>query len=304
MSEVPPVSIGLPVYNGSAFLAEAIDSILAQTYGDVELVISDNASTDATQDICRDYAARDPRLRYLRQAHNLGAAENYNRVFHESRGRFFRWASHDDLLEPGLIEACVRTLESAGPSVVLCYPRSVLVNERGERLRENDDGMDIREALPRQRLVHVVKSWSLCNAIFGLIRREALVRSGLIRKFVSADVVLLAELALMGQFWEIPEPLFLRRIHDDSSRGGDTSADEAARWFDPNARGAGWLHPRTQLFFRVMTMVRHADLPPGERAACMLSSALAWWLRRLRVRAGALRRQLPVGLKPETPESR
>lgn len=288
----PPVGIGMPVYDGEAYVAEAIDSVLAQTFGDFELVISDNASTDGTEAICRDYAARDGRIRYLRQPENLGAAENYNRVFREARGDTFRWASHDDLLAPTLLETCHRVLAAAPPEVVLCYPQTRLIDAQGRELGVNDDGMDLREASPRRRLLRVVRGWSLCNPICGLMRREALARSGLIRPYISSDVVLLAELALFGQFWEIPEPLFARRIHDASSRRSGASVDEVARWFDPAARGAGVLHPRTQLFFRTLAMIWESDLPLAERVECMLAAAPAWILRRLRVRAGAWRRRL------------
>ncbi len=78
---MPAVSIGLPVYNGDNFLAEAIDSILRQTMEDFELIISDNASTDRTEEICREYAAGDSRIRYYRNESNLGAMANYNLVF-------------------------------------------------------------------------------------------------------------------------------------------------------------------------------------------------------------------------------
>src|SRR5690242_8068616 len=87
------VTIGMPVWNGERFISQAIESLLAQTYGDFELLISDNASTDATADICHAYASRDRRIRYLRQQRNLGANANYNAVFGQSSGRYFKWAA-------------------------------------------------------------------------------------------------------------------------------------------------------------------------------------------------------------------
>src|SRR5438270_1690210 len=102
------VAIGMPVWNGEAFLSEAIESILAQTYGDFELVISDNASTDATAEICRSYAQRDARIRYIRQEKNIGANSNYNGVFRRSSGEYFKWAAHDDVLAPEFIYECVK----------------------------------------------------------------------------------------------------------------------------------------------------------------------------------------------------
>lgn len=127
----PLVSIGLPVFNGEAFLEEAIHSVLGQTMGDLELVISDDASTDRTSEICRDWAGTDRRLRVLRNPENIGAARNYNRTFAESRGRYFRWLAHDDRLRPGYLAATVPVLE-ADPSVVLCNTTVDYIDERGE----------------------------------------------------------------------------------------------------------------------------------------------------------------------------
>src|ERR1051325_3578852 len=112
------VSIGLPVYNGARYLAPTLDAILAQTYTDFELIISDNASTDGTETICRDYAARDPRIRYLRQPQNIGAPPNHNFLVEQARGELFKWAAHDDLFGPKLIECCVRALDER-PEYVL-----------------------------------------------------------------------------------------------------------------------------------------------------------------------------------------
>src|SRR6185312_8647929 len=115
----PAVTIGIPVYNGERYLEEAIRSALGQTNGDLELVISDNASTDRTAEICRDYALQDSRLRYFRNPSNLGAAPNYNIVFSHARGRFFKWLAHDDLMTPTYVEKVTRVLE-ARPEAVLC----------------------------------------------------------------------------------------------------------------------------------------------------------------------------------------
>src|SRR3954468_18589343 len=111
MTSVPRLSIGLPVYNGEDFLAESLDSLLGQTYENFELIISDNASTDATADICRGYANHDSRVRYLRQQHNIGLAPNHNFVFSESRGELFKWAAADDLYGRDLLKLCVEALD-------------------------------------------------------------------------------------------------------------------------------------------------------------------------------------------------
>lgn len=293
----PTVSIGLPVYDGERYLAEAIDSILGQTYTDLELIICDNASTDGTEAICRRYAEQDERVRYHRQPENRGAAVNYNDTFHLARGRYFKWAAHDDALEPTFLEACVTLLDAAPDDVVLAYPTAVVIDEEGRRLRVHEELMDIREGRPFQRLLHVVQRWGLCNPVFGLMRTSALERTGLIRSYVSSDVSLLAELALLGQFWEIDEPLFLRRVHQASSRGGQLSLAEVARWFDPAASGRRIVHPRTRLFFRVLGVAWRADLPLGERVLCVATTTPMWWIRRTRIRVGQFRRWVMASIR-------
>jgi len=111
MTDRPRLSIGLPVYNGEEYLAESFDALLGQTYEDFELVVSDNASTDGTEAICRKYAAQDSRIRYLRLPRNIGATPNHNHVFAESRGELFKWASHDDLYGRDLLRLCVEALD-------------------------------------------------------------------------------------------------------------------------------------------------------------------------------------------------
>ena len=128
MNMGPQVSIGLPVRNGERFLPRALDCLIAQTLDNFEVVISDNASTDATSEICAEYARRDPRIRWFRQDENLGAAKNYNFVFREARAPYFAWAAHDDERHPDNLRRCVEYLETVLPSVVLAYPRSAFID--------------------------------------------------------------------------------------------------------------------------------------------------------------------------------
>ena len=116
---IPTVSIGLPVFNGEAYLKRALDSLLSQDFGAFELIISDNASTDGTEAICREYARRDRRIAYHRNASNLGATANYRRAFTFSRARFFKWALHDDECHPSLLRECLAVLESTDALAVV-----------------------------------------------------------------------------------------------------------------------------------------------------------------------------------------
>ena len=126
----PVMSVGLPVYNGERYLAETIDSLLEQTFCDFELIICDNASTDRTSEIARAYAANDSRVRYTRNARNVGVAANYQRALELSHGKYFRWAAATiyPLLE--LLATCIAILDR-DPSVVLAYPKTTLIDAEG-----------------------------------------------------------------------------------------------------------------------------------------------------------------------------
>jgi glycosyltransferase involved in cell wall biosynthesis len=136
--------MGLPVYNGEAYLEEAMASILAQDFEDFELIVSDNASTDATEDICRRLAGRDSRIRYHRFDHNVGGARNFNHVFEMSSAPYFKWVADDDVHASCHLRRCVEVLDSAPREVALVYPKTVLIDKTGASLGYYEDRMDIR----------------------------------------------------------------------------------------------------------------------------------------------------------------
>ena len=130
MNAAPRLSIELAVYNGENYLAESLDALLGQSYENFELIISDNASTDYTADICRRYEKQDSRIRYVRQPRNIGLAPNHNFVFKQARGELFKWASHDDLYARALLKRCVDALDE-NPHVVLAHSWTALVDDSG-----------------------------------------------------------------------------------------------------------------------------------------------------------------------------
>jgi glycosyltransferase involved in cell wall biosynthesis len=211
--ERPCVSIGLPVFNGEKYLEEALDSILAQTYTDFELIISDNASTDRTQQICRAYAAMDTRIRYCRNERNLGAPRNFNRAFELSRGKYFKWAAYDDLLAPEYLQKCVGVLDK-DPSIVLCHSRTGRIDERGVLVGTYDHKMRIDSAKPYERFSDLISIMhNPCWPIFGVTYASIMKMTPLHGDYLGADGNLLAELSLYGRIYEIPEYLFFRRDH-------------------------------------------------------------------------------------------
>jgi glycosyltransferase involved in cell wall biosynthesis len=105
------VTIGMPVWNGADVMGRALDSLLAQSWADLEIVISDNASTDGTRDLAAEYVRRDPRVRYIRQAHNIGAQANFEFLLGVARGEYFMWAAVDDVWDRQFVEELRQELE-------------------------------------------------------------------------------------------------------------------------------------------------------------------------------------------------
>jgi glycosyltransferase involved in cell wall biosynthesis len=267
----PRVSIGLPVRDGENYLAGALESILAQTYSDFELIISDNASTDRTEEICRAYAARDGRIQYFRNEENLGAAENFNHALELAAGEYFKWAAHDDLCAPDYLARCVEILDRE-PEVVLCYPKTRIIDGQGEFVEDYFDGFHLNSMEPHIRFRDVFRAPGLCNPVFGLTRARILKRTGLIGKYAASDRVLLAELALHGQFYEVPEYLFLRRGHPQRSLAANVTDGEIAAWFDPAMRGK-LLLPRWRRLLEYLRAAKRAPLSRTERIRCYVQVA-------------------------------
>jgi glycosyltransferase involved in cell wall biosynthesis len=228
----PKVSIGMPVYNGERYLPQALNSILSQTFQDYELIISDNASADATEKICKSYCAKDSRIQYYRNSENIGASNNYCRVFDLSKGAYFRWANHDDLFLPGSLARCVKVLDE-NPSVILAYPKTKLIDEKGNIISKYEDNMNLQSCRPSERFVKVWEQLGLVNIIYGLIRSEVIQKTALIGDFIGADPLFVSELSLHGKFQEIPEHLFFRRIHPDAY-SSETDEKKMIQFYRPN----------------------------------------------------------------------
>jgi glycosyltransferase involved in cell wall biosynthesis len=208
----PTLSVGLAVYNGEDYLREAIDSVLAQSFRDFELIISDNASTDTTPEICAEYAARDPRIRYSRNPKNIGGANNENLTFELSRGKYFRLAAHDDVCAPTLFERCIEVLDRE-PDVVLAFTRIVHIDAAGNEHGSHREGRGT-EARPGRRFRGLADRHHQCEATYGVIRSDVLRQTPLQRNYTGSDRVLLCDLALRGRFVQLDEPLFFKRNHE------------------------------------------------------------------------------------------
>jgi hypothetical protein len=209
-SDGPPlITIGMPLYNAESHLAEALDSLLAQDYPNLEVVISDNASSDATESICRTYAARDTRISYQRSERNLGAVWNFNRVFELGRGKYFMWAAHDDVRAPQYISRCTAELE-ADPQAVLCCTGIRLIDDEGQTVEPWIDVIRPVGPTVGARVKQIARArfwWD----VYGLARSSVLAQTRRAQPVWGFDVVVTMELCLRGPVLLVPEPLFLYR---------------------------------------------------------------------------------------------
>ena len=272
----PLVSIGLAVYNSQQHVAQSIEALLNQTFRDFVLIISDNASTDRTGEICQRYAKEDPRIQYSRNPVNIGAYGNFNRVFELSRSKYFKWATGDDLSGPEMLADAVAVLE-ADPSIALCYPRTVIIDGNGEEQGRYDDGLHLMQDDPAARFLAVIETIGLVNHHLGLLRSDAIRRTRLFGKYVGADVGFVAEMSLYGKFFAVQKYQFYRRFHSESSswKRGDEE-QEARRFHAANVRRVPfgtWLHHRS-----FWAAVLRSPLSLGKKAAvCARLSKRMYW---------------------------
>lgn len=231
------VSIGLPVYNGENFIDNAIQSILCQTFRDFELIISDNASTDNTEAICREYCAKDKRIKYYRNSNNLGASANYIQVFNLAKGSYFKWAAHDDICQPTFLAKCVEALDQ-DKSAVLAFTKVSVIDNQGKSLKEWSAEPDCYSDCIPERF-KVLLSPSEDFQIWGLIRSDVLAKTPLLGPYPGHARPLLTELSIYGKLLEIPETLLLIREHPSRSvRAYDYRKPHAAmEWYAPQMVG-------------------------------------------------------------------
>jgi len=296
------VSIGLPVYNGEQYLEEALESWLAQTYTDFEIVVSDNASTDRTEEICRSFAQRDPRVRYVRADVNGGGTWNFNRVVELSQGQYFRWAAHDDAVAPTYLERCVDVLDS-DPRAALAHTRVELIDAAGGNLGVYEGPQARREDDRPWIRFHDAALWSGRNhLIFGVMHRRLLDRIPPYGSHGNADGVLLARLSLLGTFVTVAEPLQRMRVHEQQAsttygveRGGIDYRAWRRQWGD----GAGQAKRTIQLpYWRIWaeharSIVAVQGVSVQDRIRCV-PVVFAWaWSRK-----GRMRKDLRTLLRP------
>jgi glycosyltransferase involved in cell wall biosynthesis len=279
MSTLPEISIGLPVYNGLPYVKQLIEGMLAQSFGNLELVISDNASTDGTDELCRSYARADSRVKYFRNASNIGLIPNFNRVFEYASAPYYKWAASDDIYEPTYLEACYPAIRD-NEDVSVSHTETILVNEDGQELpydpelhacrdKENNrvwlldrDGCATQGSRSR-RFGDVLGQQIMCSPVYGLMRRDQILQTGLHRSFFGSDKPLLAEMALFGRFYIAPGRLFKKRMHTGMT--SVMSGGKLQNKIDPSVKLNSLQVVKLKAYLGILAQ---AQLTPLERAAC------------------------------------
>ncbi len=282
MNAAPRLSIGLPVYNGEKYLAESLEALLGQTYEDFELIISDNASTDSTGEICRRYGKQDSRIRYIVQPRNIGQIPNHNAVVNQATGELFKWASDDDLYARDLLKRCVDALDE-DPQVVLAHSRTAMIDSTGTVIKLFDYHVDVNsERAPERFRSMLFDGWD--DYTYGVMRTKVLRRTPLHGSYHFADRTITTEIGLHGPFYQIPDYLHFRREH--AERAPWWTVRDRCAGMDPR-RADRLRHPVARLYaeylWAYVAAIRHAPLSPADRRECY--RYLTSW---------AARRTLPV----------
>lgn len=260
------VGIGVPVFNGEQYLDECLAGLSSQTYPALDIVVSDNASTDTTPDIVARWMRRDSRIRYERNRVNVGVAENFNLAFRRTRGTFFKWTAHDDICLPSYVERCVEALET-DPDVVLAYPRPRDIDEFGQVLGVRDAGLDFGHLDPFERFRATMTTAHSGLALYGVTRTDVLRATGLHGRFHGGDRVLLAELALHGRFIEVPDELFLHREHADRASHSVPDVHALSAYYEPD-RNRPFTFPAWKMLGSYLAAATRAPVSPSVRARC------------------------------------
>ena len=272
----PLLTIGVPVYNGERFLAKCLDSLLSQTFRNFVLLISDNASTDGTEEICGRYVKADSRVRYRRNATNIGLYGNFDLLLRSARTRYVKLATADDFWAPTMLDDSLEPMESDS-SLVLCYPRAVLVAEDGSEIRRYEQHLHLMEDDPALRFKRVLTELGLVNQLVGVLRTGVLRSMLPLMNHTLADRIFLAELSLHGKIMDLPKYQYFRRFHQESTswdRKSDTH--QIRRLFSSGTRRvrlATWKY-----HWGLVRRVLHSPVDSGRKLDLLrfLGKGIAW----------------------------
>jgi glycosyltransferase involved in cell wall biosynthesis len=279
----PRVSVGLPVYNGERYLAQTIEAVLAQTFADFELIISDNASTDRTAEIAQRFAAKDKRIQYHRNEENIGAPRNYNRTFELSTGEYFKWIAADDSIAPEFLERCVAALDGT-PDAVIAYTRGSGVDKDGNWIKDGFHSVELaaqKDPVQRFKLYRQRASfgaWPMLY-IFALMRSSLLKTTRLHGLYINSDSCMIYELLFRGRFVEVPEYLSFYRAHLASYSTYASTNKVRQNFFNPSPGILDRRLGHSRLYVEYFVAIAQAPLSLRQKLSLALFN-VGWLLRR------------------------
>lgn len=262
----PLVSIGIPIFNEGTFIQQSLDALLTQDYQNIEIIISDNASTDETEKICVEYAAKYEWVHYHRFNKNQGPAKNFDYVLQAATGKYFMWAAGHDLWAKNYLSACIEMLENH-PTAIIAYGSSQWINEQNETFGRQYGWVDTRGMDIIARYFTIF--WGNMHPILGVIRTKA-IQNCPIYNTVGADLILLSNLILKGDFIHAVNTQWSRR----EFRVENNYEDKLKRYKSQEYRLASSILNKTFPLFRLplelMKSLLKSDLSLFKRCAILL----------------------------------
>ncbi|MFZ1752155.1 MAG: glycosyltransferase family 2 protein [Caldilineaceae bacterium] len=235
--DCPRVSVGIPTYNRLPMLRRAVDSVLQESYPHIELIITDNASTDGTSAFCEEIARLDPRVRYLRHSANCGAHGNFISALQQATGVYFMWLGDDDWVDPGYIEQCIEILQSREDTVLVCGKAHYY---QDENLVSEEMGISLLQESPLHRLRYYFQHVSRNGEYYGLMRRELLVNTAY-PTTLGGDWVVIGAMACRGKFVSLPTICINRALGGASESAKSVVQASNATSFVANSTWMFWL---------------------------------------------------------------
>lgn len=214
MTQKDLVTIGIPTYNRCSTLSKAIESVVSQTYLNIEIIIGDNASIDETQALCESYASKDSRIRYMRHPENIGACNNFNKLLELASGKFFMWLSDDDWIDSSYIEQCLKILCNDSSYSLVCG--KCFLYEDGKLLRE-DKATNIEIDNPIDRIRAFYHTVATNSCFYGVMYTSYLQKIGGLQNVMGGDWLLIAGVAYLGKIKTLETTSVYRSIGGASS---------------------------------------------------------------------------------------
>lgn len=221
---MPLISIAVPIYNEEIYIASALDSLLNQTYSNIQILVFDNASTDLTGKICQQYAKKHSNIKYFAAEKNIGAAANYEKALSFASGEYFMWAGGHDLWSSELVSECIKDLQQK-PNAVLAFGSTYWI-DKNEKLKNKYSGWTDTQGMDVIARFFCV-FWGNMHPILGVIRLQAL-QNTLFYKTVGTDLLLLLQLVLQGDFIHATKTICYRR--EANNRTNETYSQRMQRY--------------------------------------------------------------------------